>query len=85
MSTATTARVRGVMQRSTLAGSMLKVARSMSANTGMPFQCRMQVAVAAMVQGVVMTSSPGSMPIAPTAASRPEVQEFTAMAWRTPK
>ena len=46
----------------------------------MPLKCKIAVAVAAIVHGVVMISSPGSMPIAPTAAIRPEVQELTAIA-----
>ncbi len=51
----------------------------MSAKTGIPFQCNIAVTVAHIVHGVTMTSSPGSMPIAPTAAIKPDVQEFTDM------
>ena len=44
----------------------------------------MAVAVALMVQGVVITSSPGSIPIAPTAQTSPLVQELTEIACLTP-
>ena len=37
------------------------------------------VAVAAIVHGVVITSSPGSIPIAPMAAINPDVHELTAI------
>ena len=36
-------------------------------------QCNIDVAVATIVHGVTITSSPGSIPIAPTAATSPEV------------
>jgi hypothetical protein len=41
---------------------MLPVCGSTSANTGVAPQCTMTLAVAQNVSGVVITSSPGSMP-----------------------
>ena len=57
----------------------------MSANTGIAFQCKIAVALALIVHGVTMISSPGSIPMAPTAEIRPDVQEFTVTACFTPK
>ena len=45
----------------------------------------MMVALALIVQGLTMTSSPGSIPIAPIAAISPDVAEFTVTARLTPK
>src|SRR5204862_2256529 len=56
----------------------------MSANTGMAFHTRIAVAVAAMLHGVTMTSAPGLMPAAPTAAISPDVAELTETACATP-
>ena len=85
ISTDMMARVCSLILRSIETGSRQKVSRSMSANTGMAFQCRMAVALAAMVQGLTITSSPGSMPTAPTAATKPEVHELKVTACLTPK
>ena len=85
MSTDMIALVCGVMFASTDAGSRQKVSGSMSANTGMAFQCSIAVALAHIVHGLTMISSPGSMPTAPTAATNPEVQELTVTACLTPK
>src|SRR5437899_6697965 len=56
------ARVRGVTAASTAAGSMLNVAGSISTKTGVPPALWIAPAVAKNVNGVVMTSSPGSSP-----------------------
>ncbi len=53
------ARVRGVMAASISAASMLQVSGSMSTNTGLRRPARSSRRVAAKVNGVVMTSSPG--------------------------
>ena len=73
------------MLASTEIGSKLKVWGSISAKTGIAFQCKIAVAVAHIVHGVTITSSPGWIPIAPTAAVRPDDQEFTVTACLTPK
>ena len=57
---------------------------SMSAKIGIPFQWIIAIAVALMVQGVVITSSPGSSPIEPTAQISPLVHELTEIACLTP-
>src|SRR5687767_6390613 len=77
--------VNGVMFASTDTGSKQNVSASISANTGIAFHCRIDVAVAHIVHGLTMTSSPGSIPIAPTAAMRPDVHELTLTACFTPK
>ena len=77
--------VRGEIRDSTETGSRQKVSGSISAKIGIAFQCRMAVALAHIVHGVTITSSPGSIPIAPTAAISPDVQEFTVTACLTPK
>ena len=66
-------------------GHKLKVLGSISANTGIAFQCNIAVAVAHILHGVTITSSPGSMPTAPTAAIKPEVHELTVTACFTLK
>ena len=55
-------------------GDILYVIGSISAKTGMQFQCKIAVAEATIVHGLTIISSPGCTPIAPTAAIRPEVQ-----------
>ena len=80
-----TALVRGVIRFSTAAGERVKVSSVMSANMGTALFTTTAVAVAVIVQGVVMTSSPGPTPAAPTAAISPLVAEFTLTACRTPK
>src|SRR5262245_30497237 len=80
MSVGRMALVCGVMLASTDIGSRQKVSASMSANTGMPAQCTTAVALAHIVHGLTITSSPGSSPIAPTAAINPDVAEFTLIA-----
>ena len=64
-------------------GSMQKVFSSISAKTGMQFQCNIAVAVAHIVHGVTMISSPGSTLRLPTAAINPEVHELTEIAYFT--
>ena len=79
------ARVRGVMRRSTSAGSRLNVSRSTSAKTGMAFWARMGITVPGMsVMGAVMISSPGSGSMAPTATWMADVPEVEAVQWRAP-
>ena len=56
--------VRGVMAASINDASMLQVSGSMSTNTGTPPSSTIISAVAAKVNGVVMTSSPGFRSIA---------------------
>ena len=63
-STATTAFVFSVIHFSMLSGSILYVLRLISANTGFAPTYRAQLADAANVIGVVMTSSPGPIPAA---------------------
>ena len=58
---------------------------SISTNIGIAFQCNIAVALALIVHGVTIISSPGSIPIAPTAAISPEVHELTVTACLTPK
>ena len=67
----------------TFFGSRQKVSSSMSANTGIAFHCSIDVAVAHIVQGLTIISSPGSISSAPTAQIKPEVQEFTTIAFFT--
>ena len=62
MCTGTIARVRGVIAASTAAGSRLKVAASMSANTGRARSNSTTLAEATNENGEVMTSSPASTP-----------------------
>ncbi len=78
------ARVRGVMRRSTSAGSRLNVSRSTSAKTGMAFWARMGITVPMSVMGAVMISSPGSGSMAPTATWMADVPEVEAVQWRAP-
>ena len=78
------ARVRGVTRVATLAGSRLKVAASISANTGVAPTSDTASAVAKKVNGLVITSSPGPMPKARSASTRASVPLATATAWRTP-
>ena len=61
-------------------GQRLYVFGLMSAKTGMAFQARIAAALAVIVQGLTITSSPGEIPIAPTAATSPEVHELKEMA-----
>ena len=61
------------MHASMQAGSMFQVASSISANTGLAPTYRAQLAEAAKVIGVVMSSSPGPRPIAITAMWRAAV------------
>ena len=49
----------------------------MSANTGIAFHCSIDVAVAHIVQGLTIISSPGSIFNEPIATVKPEVQELT--------
>ena len=77
-----TARVRGVIARSTAAGSRLYVPGSMSTNTGVPPALWIAPAVAKNVNGVVMTSSPGARLSAWSGRSRASVPLAHAMPCR---
>ena len=85
ISTAKIALVYGEIFCSIDFGQILNVSGSISANIGIAFHCKIAVAVALIVHGVVIISSPGSIPIAPIAASRPEVHELTVTACLTLK
>ena len=61
--------VRGVIAASICEASMLQVSGSMSTNTGLAPSSTIISAVAAKVNGVVMTSSPGFDAQAPSARS----------------
>ena len=80
-----TARVRLVIARSTWRASMLPVSGSTSTNTGVAPACRMALAVAMKVIGVVMTSSPGPMLSALRQRNSALVQLETATACSTPR
>ena len=73
------ARVRGVMRASISVESMLQVSGSMSANTGVPPSNTIASAVAAKVNGVVITSSPGRNSSAISAISNASVPLATVM------
>ena len=62
-----------------------KESGSMSANTGIAFQCNMAAEQAVIVQVGKIISSPGSIPKAPTAQVRPVDQELTKIACFTLK
>ena len=79
------ARVRGVMARSTSAGSICSAPGSTSTRTGLAPRCSMTAAVEVNVYTLVMTSSPAWSPMASRARCSPAVQEFTAMACRAPR
>ena len=49
------------------------------------FQCRIDVALAHIVQGLTIISSPGEISKAPTEHINPDVQEFTEIAYLTLK
>ena len=70
---------------SILFGSILKVSNSISAKIGMAFQTNIEVAEATILQGLVITSSPGSKPMAPNAHISPVVFEFTETLYLTLK
>src|SRR5690349_18533779 len=72
--------VRGVIFASTCERSILNVSSSMSTRTGVAPTYRIALMVAANVNGVVMTSSPGPMPLASSAMCNAVVPEETAMA-----
>ena len=76
--------VRGVMAFSTSAAVRFSVSHSTSARTTLPPACRMVLAVAQNVIGVVMTSSPGFRSSAASERCRAAVQESTQMAFRAP-
>jgi hypothetical protein len=59
--------VRGVIRRSTSAGSMLNVRGSMSAKIGTALWCNTATGVATNENADVMTSSPGPTPAAASA------------------
>ena len=64
---------------------ILKVSLSISAKTGIAFQCNTAAEHAVIVHVGKIISSPGSIPIAPTAHVNPVDQEFTVMAYLTLK
>src|SRR6185369_7378194 len=70
--------VRGVIAASSLETSIFAVSSSTSTNTGLPPMSTIISAVAAKVNGVVTTSSPGLIPSAISAISRASVPEATA-------
>ena len=78
------ARVLGVMTRSTCAGSMLKLPSSMSAKTGRAPVNRMLFTEAMNVNGLVITSSPGPIPLARRARCSAVVPEDVARACLAP-
>lgn len=73
------ARVRGVIAASTACGSMLKVARSMSTNTGTQLASTTAVAVERNVYAGTMTSSSACRPAAINAMRSETVPLTTAM------
>src|SRR5216117_2354378 len=77
--------VRGVIARSTMAGSMFKVSASTSTRTGRAPTCSMTLTEAANVNGVVITSSPGPTPSVTSAVCRAAVHEFSASAPDAPR
>jgi hypothetical protein len=80
-----TALVFGVTAAAIFAGSMLRVAGSTSANTGVAPTSRITLAVATQVSGVVMTSSPGPTPASRRATSSVAVPELKARTVRPPQ
>ena len=68
---------------STEAGSKQKSSKLISAKIGIAFQCNIQVADAHIVHGLTMISSPGFISNDPTEAIRPDVHEFTEIAYLT--
>src|SRR5215467_1729807 len=86
MATGMIALVRGVTQARTLAGSMVQVSRSISANTGTAPACSTANAVLDMVSGGTITSSPGPTPAAARAACNvavPLMKEIANLDWKT--
>ena len=84
MSTATIARVRGVIAASTAAGSRFSVDASTSANTGAAPSRMKQFAVATNEIGDVITSSPGPSPSPWQSRCSPAVPLVTATACGAP-
>ena len=74
------ARVRPVIAASIRAGLIVSVSRSTSTSTGRAPTCSTTLTVAANVSGVVITSSPGPIPLASSAVWRAAVHELTATA-----
>ena len=74
------ARVCSVIRSATDAGSSPYVWLSTSANTGIAFCATIVAAVADIVYGDTITSSPGSISAAASATCSPVVAEFTAIA-----
>jgi len=70
----------GVMFFSIDTGLRLNVSSSISANTGIAFHIKIDVAEALIDHGLTITSSPGSIPIEPNAVIKPDVLEFTVTA-----
>ena len=67
-----------------LSGLIQNVLWSISAKTGIAFQCKIAVAQAHIVHGVVIISSPGSISNAPIDAIKPDVHELSVIAYFTP-
>jgi hypothetical protein len=78
------ARVRGVIAASIRAASMFAVSSSTSTSTGFAPRSTIISAVAMKVNGVVMTSSPGSIPSPISAISSASVPDATLTQWRDP-
>src|SRR5581483_6588355 len=76
--------VRGVTSSATRAGSTLSVSGSTSAKIGVAPVCTITLAVAGHVIGVVITSSPGPIPIATSARCIAAVPDETAIACVAP-
>src|SRR5438445_13800799 len=72
------ARVRPVIAASIRAGLIVSVSRSTSTSTGRAPTCSTTLTVAANVSGVVITSSPGPIPLAGSAVWRAAAHELTA-------
>ena len=77
--------VLGVISPSTSSGLILKVSLSISTKTGKALLARTEDGVAHIVVGEVITSSPGPMPKAPTAACKAAVAELKLTAYFTLK
>src|SRR5581483_11568083 len=76
--------VRELTSSATRAGSTLSVSGSTSAKTGVAPVCTITLAVAGHVTGVVITSSPGPIPIATSARCIAAVPDETATACSAP-
>ena len=73
-----------VIASSIFEGSSVKVSGSMSTNTGFAPVYKMELPVAANVNGVVITSSPSPIPAAKRATCNAEVPELVAIPYFAP-